>query len=192
MVIRDQEVTGVESLRLEIQRHDWSHLRSFRGDASTLPAAIEALVLAESGDEAREAYWRIDNVAMVQGRLSESAASLTSCLLAGLPLAGGAARPYVFDLLAVIAGGYDDHVDSNAVGPVSAKECVWQMAMHLPVFVDELLQRGNPSCVDILLMCAVYDPSLRDQVEAVFRKAMQIPACSRICSLIENSLADLD
>ncbi|KAB1916005.1 hypothetical protein [Micromonospora sp. AMSO31t] len=188
----NQEVFGVEPLRLEIARHNWSLLRSFRGDASTLPAAVEALVCAGSDDKAREAYWRIDNVAMVQGRLSESVVPLTSCLLAGLPLAGEAARPYVFDLLAVIAGGHGDHVDSSVVGPVSAKECVRQMAECLPVFVDELFRRGNSSCVDILLMCAVFDPRLRNRVEAVFRSALQEPTCGPISDLIESSLADLD
>jgi hypothetical protein len=186
-----QESSNSELLRAEIERHDWSTVKSFLGDASMLPSAIQALVFAHSDDDARAAYWRIDNVAIIQGRLSGSVAPLTSCLLVGLPIATEFSRAYVFDLLAVIAGGYDDHVDSATVGPISAKDCVRQMAQQLPVFVDELIHRGNSSCVDILLMCAIYDRTLREQVAGAFLEALQSPACARIADLIENSLADL-
>jgi hypothetical protein len=186
-----QDPRGAELLRAEIGRHDWSKVKSFLGDGSMLPNAIQALVFARSDEQARAAYWNIDNVAIVQGRLSESVVPLTSCLLAGLPVANEFSRPYVLDLLAVIATGYDDHVDSDRVGPISVRDCVREMALQLPIFVDETLQRCNPSCVDILLMCATYDGTVRGRVSAVFQEALQSPACASIRDLISNSLADL-
>jgi len=180
----------LKALRGEIGRHQWSRLRSFAGDASRLPAAIEALVFAESDEDAKAAYWRIDNVALVQGRLSESALPVTSCLLVGLPFARGKGRAHIFDLLATIAGGHDEHVDTEIVGAVSVRECVRLMARSLSTFVEEV-EQGDPSCVDILLMCAIYEPALREQVNEVFEEALKNPACAPIADLIENSIVDL-
>ncbi|WP_430502023.1 hypothetical protein ACQRWP_10315 [Micromonospora trifolii] len=181
---------GLEQLRSELGRHDWSALRSYLGGASQLPSAIEALVFAESSQDAKAAYWRIDNVALVQGRLSESVYALTSCLLVGLPFAKAVGRGAIFDLLATIAGGHDEHIDNEIVGTVSVRECVLLMERCLPIFVEEV-QRGNPSCVDIVLMCAIYEPRLRGHVIEVFERALENPACVPIVDLIENSMVDL-
>ncbi len=180
----------LEELRGELGKYDWSVLRSYLGRSSQLPSAIEALIFAESDQDARAAYWRIDNVAIVQGRLSESAYAVTSCLLIGLPFAKAASRDNVFDLLATIAGGYDRHIDIESVGPVSARECVRLMSRCLSTFTEEV-QRGNPSCVDIALMCAIYMPPLRVRVAEVFEEALDNPTCASIVDLIENSLVDL-
>ncbi|MEU5962345.1 hypothetical protein ABZ777_14155 [Micromonospora parva] len=165
-------------------------MRSYLGGSSLLPQAIESLIFAESDQDAKAAYWRIDNVALVQGRLSESVYAVTSCLVVGLPFAKAAGRDRIFDLLATIAGGHDEHIDNEIVGSVSVRECVLLMKRCMLIFVEEL-QRGNPSCVDIVLMCAIYEPSLRGDVIEVFEKALGNPACAPIVDLIENSLIDL-
>ena len=73
--MKRQSRPGSERLVSELSRHDWSGLRSFIGDASFVPNAIMALASARSETEAMNAYWRIDNVVMVDGRLSEFALS---------------------------------------------------------------------------------------------------------------------
>ncbi|MEU6206247.1 hypothetical protein ABZ814_22000 [Micromonospora musae] len=186
-----REAINLDALRIEIDRYDWCGLRSFMGDASMIPSAIEALAGAATPDAAQAAYWRIDNVAIIQGRLSQCVAPLTSCLLVALTLASDPARSRIFDLLATISGGYDDHVESSAVGPISVRECVGQMARHKRVFVDELTLRGNASCVDILLMCAIYDEALREDVIEAFRNALSSPESARIRDLIESSIAEI-
>lgn len=79
---------GLDLLNAEIARHDWRSVRSFHGDGSLLPLAVRRLVLAESRDAAWQAYWGIDNVAMVDGRLSQSVGPLTPTLLVALDVAG--------------------------------------------------------------------------------------------------------
>ncbi|MYQ45991.1 hypothetical protein GTW40_13125 [Streptomyces sp. SID4985] len=178
-------------LAAELERYDWSAHRSFLGGAERLPDAVERLASAESAQEADVAWSEIDSVALVQGRLSECALPLTSCLVAGLEGAGTEGRRRMFDLLATIAGGYDDHVDIALVGPVSVRECVRRMTDRLGLFAADLKAHGNPSCVDVLLMCGVYDASARDHVSDVFREALALRSCAGITDLIEASLADL-
>lgn len=66
-----------------------------------------------------------------------------------------------------------------------------RMSAELAFFTAELTEHGNPSCVDILLMCAVHDETTRDTVAEVLRAALHLPSCTRITDLIEASLADL-
>ncbi|MEW2133633.1 hypothetical protein [Streptomyces sp. NPDC005435] len=178
-------------LAAELERYDWSAHRSFLGGAERLPEAVERLASAESAREADAAWSEIDSIALVQGRLSECALPLTSCLIAGLESAGAEGHRRMTDLLATIAGGHDDHVDTGLVGPVSVRECVRRMTDRLGLFAADLKAHGNPSCVDVLLMCGVYDASVRDRVSGVLREALALRSCARITDLIEASLADL-
>ncbi|MGW1407483.1 hypothetical protein [Streptomyces sp. NPDC002403] len=185
-------VTGdVSLLTAELDKYDWRVLRSFVGGAARLPESIRLLVSAKSEEEVEIAELGIENIALVQGRLSECVPPLTSCLVVGLDLAEGRGLSRIFDLLATIAGGYDDHVDIDSVGPVSVRDCVRRMAEKLDLYVKELRENGNPSCVDILLMCGVYDEAARGYVSDVFRSALELRSCSGITDLIEVSLEDL-
>lgn len=178
-------------LAAEIDRHDWRGLKSFKGPAVSLPAAITELVFAESETAADRAYWRIDNTALVQGRLSHCCPAVVSCLVVGVDDATTVAGPLVIDLLATIGGGYDDHVDIAWVGPVSSHDCLRPIAAALDIFERELLQRGNPSCVDILFMCGTGDPRLVPRVRQTLTEALTLPSCVSISDLIQSSLADL-
>ena len=137
------------------------------------------------------AYWRIDNVAMVDGRLSQSVGPLTSTLLVGLDIAGNEGRPLIIDLLANIAGGYETHVDSEAVGPVPLTECISLMAGRIEMFVAELLERANPSSVDILLQIALNLDDRRPRVIGVFNQALNLASTAPIHDLLEVSLAEI-
>ncbi|WP_158716079.1 hypothetical protein [Streptomyces sp. NRRL B-24720] len=181
----------ISLLTAELEKYDWPALHSFVGGAARLPESIKLLVSAKTEEEAEIAERGIENIALIQGRLSECATPLTSCLVVGLDLAEGRGRGRIFDLLATIAGGYDDHVDIDSVGPVSVRDCVRRMADKLGLYAKELKENGNASCVDILLMCGVYDETVRDFVSDTFRSALELRSCSGIADLIEVSLADL-
>jgi hypothetical protein len=137
------------------------------------------------------AYWRIDNVAMVDGRLSQSVGPLTPTLLVALDVAGSEGRKLIIDLLANIAGGYETHVDSDAVGPVPLMECIRLMAGRLDTFVAELLERANPSSVDILLQCALHFDDVRPAVAEVFNRALDLDSVARMRDFLEASLAEI-
>lgn len=181
----------LDPLDAEIDRHDWYAVRSFVGDGSSFPDAVRRLAAAESRDTAMAAYWRIDNVAMADGRLSQSVGLLTPTLLVALDVAGSESRELIIDLLANIAGGYETHVDSHAVGPVPLTKCIGLMAGRLDTFVAELLERGNPSSVDILLQCALHFDDVRPTVVEVFNRAIDLDSVGRIRDLLVASLAEI-
>lgn len=77
------------------------------------------------------------------------------------------------------------------MGPVSVRDCVRRMADKIDLYAEELKENGNASCVDILLMCGVYDETVRDFVSDAFHAALELRSCSGIKDLIEVSLEDL-
>ncbi|SBT53109.1 hypothetical protein [Micromonospora auratinigra] len=179
------------NLSAELARHDWTAYRTFTGDGSKLPAAILALAAAESDEQALAGYWRLDNVLAVDGRLSEAAVPVTSCLLVAMDLAPPPGRKSILDLLNVIASGYEEHIDNEVVGRASVRTCVEMMAARRDVFVEELFASGNASCVDILLMCAVHVEGVLGDVERAFDVALSLPSCLSIREHIEIARDDL-
>ncbi|MET7947372.1 hypothetical protein [Micromonospora sp. NPDC005324] len=179
-------------LLAELARHDWQALKSFKGSAVDLPSAITDLVFAGTEAAADRAYWQIDNTALIQGRLSQCCPAVVSCLVVGLVDAPAVSRSLIIDLLATIGGGYDDHVDSAWVGPVSSHDCIQRMAVGFETYERELRERGNASCVDILFMCGKDSAQMLPRVRQVLVEALALPSCRPISDLIESSLADLD
>jgi hypothetical protein len=176
-------------MEVELARHDWDSLRTFAGNGSGLPNAIRALVRAQSRDEAEHAYRRLDNV--IQGRLSQSSSAVASCLVHGLFVATDVGRDFILDLLAEISGGYDDHVDEELVGPVSRQDCMREIARGFPLYCEVLEAGGNPSSIDLILMCGHADPQLRGRAAYVLGAALTNRAVAKYHQLIATSLAEL-
>lgn len=86
---------------------DWDGQRTgASGTGEAVSEAFQALLVAESDDEAVAAYWELDNRVVVQGQLFKAAVSLIPALLAAL-LANVAepARYWLIELLIQIAHG---------------------------------------------------------------------------------------
>lgn len=69
-------------VEIEICRHPWDNLRKMGGTAEQVGSALLELMRAADADEAKLAYWKIENSAVVQGQLFESALHVVPCLLA--------------------------------------------------------------------------------------------------------------
>ncbi|MER7997806.1 hypothetical protein [Streptomyces sp. NPDC095613] len=171
--------------------YDWSALRCFAGSAAGLPAAVRDLLSAATGATAEEAYWRIDGVALVQGRLSESCMAVCAVLVNGLPGATEHGRRQALDLLAQISGGYEEHVDSAAVGPVSYAACMREIVRGFPLYRERVETDLDASCVDLVLMCGLADERLRDAAVRVLERALDAASDRDVRELIANSLGDL-
>lgn len=101
----------------EIARFNWSELRVAMGKATDVPSAIRALLRAQSVKEADAAYWRLENVVVVQGNLYEAALPCVTVLLAALRRAD---RPAfvtcsLLELLFQIVNG-EVHMDERTLG----------------------------------------------------------------------------
>lgn len=103
---------------------NWDDLRAGPGTAADVPAAFADLAQAESDDEAKRCYWRLDNVVVVQGMLHESALPaipVIYSLLAG-PLSP-AARYRLVELLVEIAGGEAAQAEDDIGNGVLTERC---------------------------------------------------------------------
>jgi hypothetical protein len=88
----------------ELQRIDWTSLRTASGSAAKVPTALRALAAARTDEEARAPSWDLDTTLTVQGRVFQAAEQAVPFLLQ--LLCGG--RPnvcwYVLDLLYQLTG----------------------------------------------------------------------------------------
>lgn len=92
--------------RALIAEVEWAHLRSGTGNGADLPQALADLWAATSASEAGDAYWRIDNVAIVQGELYEAALPTLEVLLSmAATIPPGPARASVAELIQQIIFG---------------------------------------------------------------------------------------
>lgn len=177
-------------MEIELSRHDWLELRCFAASAAGLRDAVRDLVYADSREAASAAVARINNVTIVQGRLSQSSVAVAACLVQGLSVAVGPAREAIVDLLAEISGGYDDHVDLALVGPISYQDCIQEISLAFPVYC-ELVELGNPSAIDLVLMCGLNVLGLRARAEFVLAAASGIQGLGQHRDLLLDSLQDL-
>lgn len=182
-------------MEIELARHDWAGLRSF-ADSSKLPDAIRALVGAAEKESARSAYWRIDNVALLDGCLTQSAAAVTASIVQALSCLSAPSLAYALELLAQISGGYVHEPPEQGLGPISVEQCVREISLAFP-FLCELLETSSSpqiqaSCVDLITACGSYERELRERARHVLSCALDLPELRSNRELILNSLRDLE
>ncbi|GAA0976678.1 hypothetical protein GCM10009555_036580 [Acrocarpospora macrocephala] len=182
-------------MEIELARHDWAGLRSF-ADSTALPDAIRALVGATDKESARSAYWCIDNVALLDGCLTQSAAAVTSTVVQALSRLSTPSLAYALELLAQISGGYVHEPAEQGLGPISVEECVREISLTFP-FLCELLETSSnsqirASCVDLITACGRYERALKERARHVLSSALELPEMQSHRELIVNSLRDLE
>jgi len=101
----------------------WDDLATATGNARDVPAAIRDLWQATSDEEAQAAYWRLDNVVVVQGSVFHVAPHLVEVLVR-IAIAGGfLQRRWSLELLLQLAGGWTDPSEQARLGRDLAAEC---------------------------------------------------------------------
>ena len=82
----------------------WVNIDSITGHCEQVPSALQDLFV-EQGPKQDQAYWKLDNVLVVQGGLFEGAFYITPFLIAGLQATEFNERELIYDLLFEIANG---------------------------------------------------------------------------------------
>ena len=149
----------------------WRELRAGPGTAAGVPEALTALAAAESGEAARELYWRVDKGVVGQGRLYESAVPVVHVVYALLadPLPA-AARHRLVELLVEIAGGETAQAEVEAGADDVAERC------------RAALREGLWTCYGLL---GDPDPRVRDQALTLLgwleeRPELIVPVLDRV------------
>jgi hypothetical protein len=133
-VIEDPLVT------VEFDRHDWDNLRDISGTGTRVGDALLELIAADSPDSAERAYWSIENRAVVQGQLYESAVALTRVTIAALvdaerpSFVRGRLLELLFQLVAGEADESEVHLGRGDLGSLcreAASEGLWLLYRDL-------------------------------------------------------------
>jgi hypothetical protein len=180
------------------ERYDWSRLRAMES-AAGVPAAIQALCCAESKTQSDEAYWKIDNVVVVQGRLFEAALPTAVCLTSSLRICSSVSLSNVLELLVQLGSGVPDPSETRHGHSDLTQLCQRELTREFGSFVSILEEsvlsnRGDDvqHSVDLMLLCALGDESLRDRVIWLYEKAVSSGKVDEALEdLIQKSMAVL-
>lgn len=178
----------------ELDRHQWNTLRA-AGTAVDVPLAIEALQSATTEEAAVDAYWRIDNVVVVQGAVYEAALAATQCLLSSLLQCTEVARPHILELLVQIGSGEASESEVVAGNSSVVEMCLGELVRGFPIYAH-LLEHSSRTeerayCVDLLCLCARHQAADHDRVVWYLRRVMTGEAPGELKRLVENWLQEL-
>jgi hypothetical protein len=124
-----------------LQSTPWASLPCATGPATDVPFAFRRLLMAQSAADADVAYWQLDNVVILQGRIFPSALPLIA--LIGLALVECAvttpARYRLVELMTEFALGqpHESVVDADAMSVAIAVEVHRQAGVVCSLLADE-------------------------------------------------------
>lgn len=174
----------------------WGTLRQAHGTAERVPDALRALAAA-GPDDAEDAYWRLDNVVVLQGSVYEAAYFAIPYAQAIVASdADPAARAAAYDLLVEIARGTSADPDAAVVEDGRERPlldaCVDRIASARPRYEDDL--RGGaplvrPKALDLLTSTRLIDDPdrLRELLET-----LDVTGDAELAEQVRDELADLD
>lgn len=144
---------------LIVENTDWSVLREATGTSEDVGRALAQLIDAPTAERATEAYWRIENHAVVQGELFEVAEACTSVLVAALAdTRPRHVRVSTLDLLFQILSG--DRTPSGAAPPDIVERCRRAAREGLWGLVREAVAGEREAAWDVLELAGLGDDRL--------------------------------
>ncbi|MCG8418009.1 MAG: hypothetical protein MJE77_08720 [Proteobacteria bacterium] len=174
---------------LELKRDDWTTLAA-QGSASAVPQAIADLLSAKTVEQAEEAYWRIDNTVVVQGKLFEAAVPTLRLVLTSIHQCAAVARPLALELLVQLASGSNEPADDGTLARQCRRELVYELS-----YVFSLVEHGaleeRMHCVDLLGLCVHADRTLLPRVRWYFEELVRQKCPEQLGKLIRSTLEDL-
>ncbi|MFJ2809008.1 hypothetical protein [Kitasatospora sp. NPDC087271] len=182
-------------MKVEIDRHDWSSLRSlWAEDSLILRSALIDLREAVSDDDVDLAVQRIEDESVSPGTLSESSAAAARCLVHGIYSFNGHTLARALETLAIIASEGHKQLQSQA-GEIT-KECLKGILLGFPAYCEILEMSKNIDCrssaIDLLLICGLNDPDARPAAKFALESARTSGDLVELSDLISASLAELD
>ncbi|MFB8167418.1 hypothetical protein ACFC60_05620 [Kitasatospora purpeofusca] len=182
-------------MKVEIDRHDWTSLRSlWAEDSLILRAALIDLCEAVSDGDVDLAIQRIEDESVSPGTLSESSAAAARCLVHGIYSFNGHSLTRALETLAIIAS--EGHKQLQAQTREIAKECLRGILLGFPAYCEVLDISKNIDCrssaIDLILICGLNDPDVRPAAKFALESAMTSDDLVEMSDLISNSLTELD
>jgi hypothetical protein len=102
---------------------DWGEIGCAHGPANGVPNALDALAAASTEAAALDAYWKLDNVIVVQGSVYEAGPLTVEPLLRIVATAAGPGRRWALELLLQMVGGWTHPEERERLGRDLVEEC---------------------------------------------------------------------
>jgi hypothetical protein len=173
-----------------IEAVNWAALRTDSGSGAGLPQALNELLTATSQELAQDAYWRIDNEAIVQGELYEAAVPTLEVLLSAVStVPPGAVRRSVAELIQQIVFG-QPHSSEAEHDTGIASTCRTLASGALWVFYGWLTDEDDDvrQCA-LLTLCKIETNEQRKAVVlSAYRSGDPSPGVQKIFSEIDRGL----
>lgn len=169
---------------------------TYRGAEATerLPEVLLQLQDASTIAEAEQASSLIEMTVVVQGSLYEAAVPTVICLLSMIQRTTDAARPFMLELLVLIASGEPADSEKENGNARVAETCMREIARGTALYAH-LLEYGRGAerlhCIDLLGLCAQRDRSLKERVRWMYRRVLQYENNERIREFLEYWLREL-
>jgi len=180
------------TMTLELSRHNWPSLTSRGGHAGNIPEAIRGLAQAESEEDARSFYWKVDNEVIFNGCLYESATATTACIVGLLPTCTAQSRSWMLELLFQLGNG---HVADQCQGSDLPRSCMKEILYGVTMYFH-ILETGTPaelgSCIDLLVLCAYTSTELKDRVGWSFRTLLVEHRDETIVQALKDAIQEID
>ncbi|MEU8815430.1 hypothetical protein [Actinoplanes sp. NPDC048796] len=170
---------------------DWAALRTESGNGVGLPQAFDDLSKATSEAAADDAYWRIDNEAIVQGELYEAAVPTLEVLLSmASTMSPGPARRSLAELIQQITFG-QPHGSEVELGNLNvATACKSLASGAIWIFYGWLTDTDSDvrECALLTLQKIDVDDRRKSVVLAELRDIDPSPGVQKIFSQIDQGL----
>ncbi len=173
----------------ELDRVDWSALRAEGGNAAGVPAALKALCVASSEEEAAAAYWRIDNVVVVQGRVYQAAEYVVPVALQLLLAESPTVQRRALELLIQITGGTTDPQELAVSNLDVAARCRHAAKRGLEL-VYALVGSSNAQVRDRSVELLDYVEDDADRLVWTLRRLAEVEADSAVRDLAQKIVRD--
>ena len=181
-------------VKLEFERHDWASLRA-TSDPTRLPFALNVLSTEKNKQALNNAYWGIDNVAVVDGGLFNSAEAVIPCLLSILNACSNEARPFILELLSQLASFYPHPSEIELGNTELGRACMNEISNGVSLYFDILENAQEDEidhCIDLLEMCCRHNPFLFDRVKWWFERHISVTTDENLKQYLKRLVCVLD
>ncbi len=159
-----------------------------------MPDALIELGRARTSQAADAAYWRIDNVVVLQGALYEAAVATAAVLLVMLPAAEPAARPRVLELLQQFSDG-ESHPSEINLGNLDLRRACLKELLRGYCLFEYWLGYGSEEeqllCLDLIGACAAGDTALDARVRHTLHRCSESSTSTNVREHAKRWLAVL-
>lgn len=176
-----------------IDEFKWEEIRS-SDNVKKIPGALRILASSDNEDELSNAYWSIDNEAIVQGSLFESSLASCLCLLSILKSCKSNSRKYVLELIAQLVSGSPDQSEIDLGNSNIHKRIRLEVSKHAHEFIELIssaTEEEKVFCIDIICISATEDASVKRVVIEELIKIRNTFKNNSANKLVENWLLEL-